>query len=173
MAKLFRYKMILFGSSGVGKSSLVRRYVQNIFEEDYVATLGYNVFEKRINHEDISISLIIYDVGGQEKFSEIREKYAKGAAMALIIYDVTNGESFNALPSWKKDLHQFAGEIPFIIVGNKVDLKADRQVLKDEAKQVSLELKALDFFETSAKTGEGVEEAFNQLAIMTYKSRYS
>lgn len=172
MEKLLRYKMILFGMANVGKTALVDRYINNKFERDYIATLGYNVFEKKIPYEDVNISLLIYDIGGQEQFRELRKKYAKGANTALLIYDITSRESFNTLSSWRQDLQLFVGEIPFIIIGNKLDLEANRQVSNEEAMQLSYQLGASDFFETSALTGEKVEEAFSQLAIQTYKAYY-
>ncbi|NVM52790.1 MAG: GTP-binding protein [Candidatus Helarchaeota archaeon] len=166
--KTFRYKLILFGNIAVGKTSLVERFIHDRFNETYITTLGYNVFEKQIVHDNNILSLMIYDIGGQEKFRELREKYANGADMAFIIYDVTDRNSFNAVPDWKKDLFEFAGEIPFIIIGNKIDL--EHKIPEGDAMKLSYEINALDFFETSAKTGQGVENAFNLLAIKTYES---
>lgn len=169
MEKLVRYKMVLFGTAGVGKTSLVDRFIHNKFEVNYISTLGYNVYEKQISHGNYTISLMIYDIGGQEQFRELRKKYAQGSSTALIVYDITNRESFNTIPNWRDDLKVFAGEIPFIIVGNKVDLEADRQVSKEDGTQLCDQLGALNFIETSAKTGEAVEDAFTQLAVKTYE----
>jgi small GTP-binding protein len=169
--KIFRYKMILFGSSGVGKTSLVERFVNDKFEENYISTIGYNVYEKWITQNGFVISLMIYDIGGQERFTELRQKYAQGADTAFIVYDITEMESFNALINWKNDLMNFAGDIPFIVIGNKKDLDDDRKVATERAKKIAKELGAIHFLETSAKTGEGVEEAFQKLAIKTYQDR--
>ncbi len=169
--KVFRYKMILFGNSGVGKSALVERFVNDRFEDSYLSTLGYNVYEKWITHEGNSVSLMIYDIGGQERFTELRRKYAQGANTAFIVYDITDEQSFSNLINWKKDILDFTGEIPFIIVGNKNDLEDARKIPKEFAMKFATELGALKFFETSAKTGEGVEDAFKQLAIKTYEVR--
>ncbi len=161
----FRYKMILFGSEKVGKTSLVERYINDKFEEEYMSTLGYNVYEKQIELENVIISLLIFDIGGQELFRQIRQKYAEGANLAFLLYDITNRASFEKLSEWKKDLIEFAGDIPFMLIGNKVDLASERQITKDELKNLSSQLGAVDFLETSAKTGEGVEEAFLKLTI--------
>ncbi|MHA1130911.1 MAG: Rab family GTPase [Candidatus Helarchaeota archaeon] len=136
-----RYKMVLFGSAGVGKTSLVERFINDRFEEEYFSTLGYNVYEKVIPHDTIEISLMIFDIGGQERFRDLRKKYAEGADCAFIVYDVTNEVSYDEIKLWVKDLKEF----------------------------ISSTIQALDFFETSAKTGHGVENAFTQLALKTYQ----
>ena len=167
--KLFPYKMVLFGNEAVGKTSLVERFVNNRFEEDYLSTIGYNVFEKRIAYLNFEISLMIYDVAGQEKFSELRKKYAEGANTAFLIYDITDLTSFTNVMKWKTELNEIAGNIPFMIIGNKLDLQARRQVPSGDAVKMSSALGALSSFETSAKTGEGVEDAFKLLAIKTHE----
>ena len=161
--------MVLFGNPSVGKTSLVERYINDQFEPNYMSTLGYNVYEKQIPHDNLVISLMIYDVGGQEQFRDLRKKYAEGANTAFIIYDIANRVTFEKVPDWKHNLYQFAGEIPFIVIGNKSDLEADRKVTFEEAMELSYQLGALDFIETSAKTGSEVERAFNNLSINTYK----
>ncbi|HUX98207.1 MAG TPA: Rab family GTPase [Candidatus Deferrimicrobium sp.] len=166
---LVRYKMILFGNAAVGKTSLLERFVNDKFEENYMCTLGYNVYEKLITHTECTISLVIYDIGGQEGYRDLRKRYAQGAHTAFIIYDITNQDSFTNIIKWKSDLIEFAGKIPFIVIGNKMDLKDKKQVSKDKALTASVEMGALAFFETSAKTGEGVEDAFRHLAIKTYE----
>ena len=161
--------MVLFGNEAVGKTSLVERFVNNRFEESYLSTIGYNVYEKRMAYLNFTISLMIFDVGGQEKFKDLRKKYAEGANTAFIIYDITNLTSFTSVPKWRNELNEIAGNIPFIIIGNKVDLQAGRQVPVRDALNMGSPLGALNVFETSAKTGEGVEEAFKLLAIKTHE----
>ena len=168
--ELIRYKMIMFGSISVGKTSLVNRYVNNKFEPSYISTLGYNVYEKQIPHNNVILSIMIYDVGGQEQFRDLRRKYAEGANTAFIIYDITNRESFEKIADWKHNLFLFAGEIPFIIIGNKLDLEEERKVTFKEGMELSYQLGALEYVETSAKTGTDVEKAFIDLSINTYKS---
>ncbi len=171
-ASEIRFKMILFGSEAVGKTSLVDRFVNDKFEHSYLSTLGYNVYEKLVSHGKLVISLLIYDIGGQERFRELRRKYAEGAHLAFIVFDVTNVDSYKMVQDWKVDLFEFAGEIPFILVGNKADLGQERQIARDDAVKLSSDLGAHTYLETSAKTGEGVEAAFTQLAQHTYKIRF-
>ena len=169
--KIMRYKMILFGNEGVGKTSLVERFANNRYNENYISTLGYNVFEKNIvYHGSIIISLMIYDIGGQERFTKLRRKYAEGANTAFIVFDITDSNSFLNLLKWKNDLMEFAGSIPFVIIGNKIDLQTHRQVARDDALKMCTLLGALAYYETSAKNGKGVEDAFFQLAVVTYNS---
>ena len=167
--QVFAYKMILFGNEAVGKTSLVERFVNEKFEEAYHATLGYNVYEKQLPFLNFTVSLIIYDIGGQEKFRPLRKKYAEGANTAFIVYDITDRKSFDSISEWKSDLSEFAGNSPFFIIGNKLDLQAKRQVSTMEALKLSSILGAVNFFEGSAKTGEGVEDIFKLLAIKTYE----
>lgn len=169
---IIRYKMVLFGDSGVGKTSVVERFVNDKFEEEYTSTLGYNVYEKQVPYKNCIVSLLIWDIGGQEKFRELRKKYAEGAQIAFIVYDLTNRPSFENVGLWKKDLDEFAGPVAFIIIGNKLDLEMNRMVSQSEGETLASQLGALDFFETSAKTGSGIEDAFNQLAMKTYNIFY-
>ncbi len=161
--------MVLFGNIAVGKTSLVERFINKKFEEDLFSTLGYNVYEKRMSFSNFTIRLMIFDIGGQERFRDLRKKYATGANTSFIVYDITDFDSFNNIKKWKNDLYTFSGPIPFIIIGNKTDLQANRQVPLSEATDLGATLGALDVFETSAKTGDGVEDAFKQLATKTYE----
>ena len=164
MGQTFRFKLILFGSPAVGKTSIIERYVNNRFEEEYISTLGYNVFEKNINFSDNNISFMIFDIGGQEQFVELRKKYAAGARAALIVFDLTNRDTFNEVKKWHADLINFADNASFILVGNKVDLENLRQVQTDEGVQLAQELGAEGFFETSAKTNIEIDNTFHKLA---------
>jgi Ras-related protein Rab-6A len=172
MSRIIRYKMVLFGDSRVGKTSLVERFIHDKFEESYISTLGYNVYEKQIPYKDSIVSLMIWDIGGQEKFRDLRKRYAEGAHIAFIVFDVTNKESFLNVTTWRKDLEEFAKKAPFILIGNKMDLDTNRQVSKEDGERTATELGALDFFETSAKTGAGVENAFTMLATKTFDAQY-
>lgn len=171
--KLARYKMVLFGDGGVGKTSLVDRYINDRFEDSYICTIGYNVYEKQIPYENSLISFMIFDIGGQEKFRDLRQKYAEGANVAFLVYSIADQNSFLNIKQWKADLDEFTGGIPFILIGTKVDLESNRQVSEEEGRKLASEIGALDFFETSAKSGAGIENAFQQLAIKTFQTYFA
>ena len=164
-----KYKMILFGAEGVGKTSLVNRFVNDKFDANYTSTLGYNVYEKIICLDRFRISLMIFDFGGQEQFKGLRMKMSEGADTAFLVFDVCDKDSFNKLSEWKFELFDVAGDIPYILVGNKIDLTQERQVLREEGEKLSKTFGAISFIETSAKTGEFVEDAFSLLARLTLK----
>ncbi len=165
MGLTYRCKLILFGNAAVGKTSIIDMYVNNKFEEEYISTLGYNVFEKSIKMKDENIvNFMIFDIGGQEQFEELRKKYAAGAKAALLVYDVTNRESFENIKKWQNDLINFTENATFILVGNKVDLEDARQIQKDEGEALASDIGAYGFFETSAKTNTEIDEAFHKLA---------
>ena len=167
---LVRYKLILFGDVAVGKTSLVERFVNEKFELNYISTLGYNVYEKRIPYKEYIISLMIYDIGGQEEFTMLRKKYAEGASTALIVFDVTNEKSYNNIEKWTQELYRHAGPLPYIIIGNKIDLEEKRVIDSYMGAKFSTSLGAVDYIETSAKSGDNVETAFQHLAIETLKA---
>jgi len=161
--------MVLYGTEGVGKTSLVQRLVTDKFTNDYTQTIGYNVYEKVFPIDKINISLVIYDFGGQEQFKSIRKATSQGTDTGFLIYDVTNKNSFDRLTEWRMELFDIAGDIPFIIIGNKIDLDQERQVTKEMGDQLGEKLGSLAHIETSAKTGEFVDDAFTLLARETLK----
>ena len=160
----------MFGDQGVGKTSLVVRFVNDKFEENYARTIGYNVFEKSVIYNECLISLMIFDFGGQERFTTLREYYARGASAAFLVFDLTSQNSFENLITWQSDLFGFTGEIPFIVIGNKADLESERRVRREDILKVCSSIRALAYYETSAKTGKAVDDAFYQLAVKTYAS---
>lgn len=170
MDTLIRYKLILFGDEQVGKTSLVNRFVNDKFEEDYISTLGYNVYEKRFPFGDYIVSLMIYDVGGQERFAELRKRYAEGANTAILVYDITNEESYNNIEKWAQELYRYVGPLPFIVLGNKRDLAEERKIDVFNGEKMCIDTGAVTFLETSAKTGENVERAFQILAFETLRA---
>ncbi|MFX0134574.1 MAG: Rab family GTPase [Candidatus Hodarchaeota archaeon] len=166
MGQTYRCKLILFGNAAVGKTSIIDRYVNNKFEEEYISTLGYNVFEKSIEINENIVNFMIFDIGGQEQFVELRKKYATGARASLLVYDITNTESFNNIKNWHKDLVNFTDQAIFILIGNKIDLENAREIQKDRGEVLAKRIGAVGFFETSAKTNIDIDNAFHKLAQM-------
>jgi small GTP-binding protein len=116
-------KFCSIGSYQVGKTSLIRRYAENAFDEDYLPTLGVDITTKRIVVNKIPIKLILMDTAGQEQFGNIRRTYYRGCAGCLIVYDITRRDSFESLDRWIADFRSSKDREtkPIVIIGNKTD----------------------------------------------------
>ncbi|NHI92611.1 MAG: GTP-binding protein [Candidatus Lokiarchaeota archaeon] len=169
----FSFKIVLIGNTGVGKTSLVNRYVTNQFRDDYIPTLGVNIMIKEISlgGGGPKIQLSIWDVGGQEKWARVRHMYYKGSKAALVVYDITSLKSYGSVPDLVEEYKESVTkkESIFILVGNKIDLKNNRRVMVENGEEMKKKINARNFFETSAKDGIMVERAFNELGRILYE----
>ena len=157
---LMKFKLIVVGNISTGKSSILNRFVNETFEEDYQATIGLDFHSKNVTIHDQDVRLILYDTAGQEKFRSLIPMYIREAQIILLIYDITNRESFDSLPKWFSDILDVKNnEAVFVLVGNKIDLENERKVSVDEGKKFAME-KNLIFEEVSAKDGTNFEELF-------------
>lgn len=153
-------KICLLGEANVGKTSLVYRFIENKFRENYKSTLGVNLLKKDLTFQEYGdVSAQIWDLGGQESFRNLRKLYLEGANGALLVYDCTQTKSFEKLQDWIQDFRNARGNEPVLLIGNKVDLDNNIKVSESEAKEFAKNY-SLKFIETSAKTGSNVEEAF-------------
>jgi len=170
--KYYTFKVLLIGAPNVGKTSIFYRYVKNQFSQDYITTIGINYLTKEITIDSKKkIKLVISDIAGQEKFKSLRKEFYQGANGALVIFDLTQLKTYEAIEGWLSEMFEILEEnIPFIITGNKVDLieEVNRSIDKDIVKDYA-ESKNSIYIETSAKTGEKVEEAFEELALRMVK----
>nr|MDO8134692.1 Rab family GTPase [Candidatus Njordarchaeum guaymaensis] len=156
------FKIVFIGDQGVGKTSLITRYAASTFKTDYIPTLGANVVAKEVSVEKKIVTLIIWDIAGQEIFSGVRDRYYNRANIAAIVYDVTTMSTLKNVKSWLNDLRTYTpSNIPLVLVGNKIDLP-NRAVSRAEGEKVAKELRAV-YVETSAKTGENVRKLFERL----------
>jgi small GTP-binding protein len=168
-------KVCMVGDSSVGKTSLIRRYVFDDFEDKYLATLGAKVTKKLevvpfpelgVEYE---IAMIIYDIMGAKEFrSLLREAYFFGAQGLIAVCDMTSGETFESLEDWILNAYNVTGQVPIELLGNKVDLKDDLVISESEIKKLS-ESYGGPHKLTSAKTGANVEPAFGDIARLLAK----
>ncbi|AGO13422.1 AaceriACL084Cp [[Ashbya] aceris (nom. inval.)] len=156
-------KLVLLGEAAVGKSSIVLRFVSNDFSENKEPTIGAAFLTQRVNMDSKTIKFEIWDTAGQERFASLAPMYYRNAQAALVVYDVTKPQSFIKARHWVKELHEQASKgIVIALVGNKLDLLENgeaRKVSREEAEKLAEE-EGLLFFETSAKTGDKINEVF-------------
>ena len=166
----YRFKFIVIGDHKVGKTSILRRFVEGRILADYRTTIGLNVLTHNFEFFGNEISLFLWDIGAQQYFKRYRKVYYKGAQAAFIVFDLTNKDSFYNITNWFNELNEFREhEISIVIVGNKKDLEDQRQVEYTEAVTFAEMLseksnRKISYIETSALTGENVEEAFGIIA---------
>ncbi|CAG9322502.1 unnamed protein product [Blepharisma stoltei] len=157
-------KVVLLGDSGVGKSSLVLRFVADNFKNDADATIGASYMGKILQFNDKMIKFNIWDTAGQERYHSLAKMYYRDANAAIMVYDITKRDSFEGLKRWHKELQEFGPkDIVVTIAGNKEDLVETEAVPQEEAKEYSKSIGAL-YRKTSAKTNYGVEQVFRDIA---------
>lgn len=166
----YSIKFVIVGNSGVGKSNMLSRFVNNDFSSDTRATVGVELSTKtyKINNKVVKIHL--WDTAGQERYKSITGAYYKGAKGAVIVYDITNKESFDNVDKWLKEIRELAGKnVNVIVCGNKSDLENQRTVSKQDLSQKG-EMNNLITIETSALNSSNVEKAFRLLLTEVYNS---
>jgi len=162
------YKLVMLGDEAVGKTSLIIQHTEHKFNESYKMTIGTDISAKLLEVEEqkgtkTNVYLIIWDIGGQEKYRILRESYLRGASGAMLIFDLTNKRSFMNILEWVEEVKKFCGpEIPMILLGNKEDLKAECVVQTAEGEKLAKELN-IEYYETSAKSSANVDKAFNSM----------
>jgi len=166
---LMKVKVCFIGDAGVGKTSLIKRFVLDVFDDRYIATIGTKVTKKIVDVQgpagQAKVMMLIWDIMGQKGFRELlMEAYFFGAHGAIAVCDMTNRETVEELRYWIKALTDVAGDVPIVFAGNKADLENERVVKEDDLKDLAGKYKAQAFV-TSAKTGQNVEAAFKALAL--------
>lgn len=163
------WKILFVGNSGVGKSSVMLRFINEEFKEDVSATIGVDFKLKYLKIGDVVHKLALWDTAGQERFRGLTSSYYKGANGVIVMYDVTDRKSFNEVDSWIQEVKNNCSCTPiFCIVGNKIDKRINNEsnvnsVRIEEGKQLAMKHNCM-FLETSARTNEGIEFLFKELA---------
>jgi small GTP-binding protein len=178
----YRGKVVLLGAPSVGKTSLLARYVDDIFRDEYMQTIGANFLIKEVDLKNIihnidikssernqdikerGLKLYFWDIGGQTDKLFANEYYFIQALGAMIIFDILNRKSFENLEFWISKLKELSGDVPFIIIGNKLDKSEEREVSEEKGRKFA-EKYGVDYIETSAKNDMNVNKAFELLAI--------
>ena len=157
-------KYIIIGDPSVGKSNLLMKFAHNKFTDEYQATIGVEFGAKNISFNNQIYRIQIWDTAGQENFRSITRAYYKNSVCAMVVYDITNRDSFEHIQNWIQDVKdQSPKTVLIVLVGNKIDLEENRAVSYDEGSEFATK-NGLIFEETSAKTGQGIEEIFMKSA---------
>eukprot|EP01136_Pigoraptor_vietnamica_P000596 Opistho-1_new@26100 len=164
-------KVVVLGAQGVGKTSLVVRFVKGSYSNDITSTIGASFMTKKMTTDHCKVRLQIWDTAGQERFRSMAPMYYRGANAALLVYDITSEPSFEDMKSWVLELRKSVeSDVVLCVVGNKADLEDARRVPTAVARKYAEEIGAL-FCETSAKSDNGVEPMFTEVARKLMHSR--
>ncbi len=163
-------KVCLLGDYAVGKTSLVRRFVYNLFEDKYLSTIGVKVSRKVVavprGDDVVELTLMLWDLAGSEEFDKLRASYLRGAAGALIVCDLTQRSSLDSMHEYARQMREVNPRAAVVLAANKHDLVDQRTIREDEIAATAAELGAHCFM-TSAKLGVTVNEAFRHLGRLT------
>jgi len=160
----YLFKLVLIGDASVGKTSLLLRFADDNFDDNYVSTVGVDFRFRTVTVDNKLVKLQIWDTAGQERFRTITSAYYRGAHGVILVYDVTEQETFKHVQNWLDEVHKCAGStVTKLLVGNKADLVESRKIQETDAKSYADSVQA-SFIETSAKTAANVDKAFMTIA---------
>ncbi len=176
--KGYGFKITVIGDGEVGKTSLIKKYTQGSFQEEYISTLGtqFSKFEEEIENE--KVRLFLWDIAGQDQFQALRQRFYIGSSGAIIVFSHApeQAQSYNHVPRWLDDLRKHCGNIPIILFGNKVDLVDDASLVSNpglptsdaNVEQFAKDNRFIGYYKTSALTGQGVADGFRVLIKKLY-----
>ncbi len=155
-------KICTLGTSAVGKSSLVARFVKGIFSDQYLTTIGVKIDKKTVAARGQKVDLLIWDLNGEDRFQKLSMNYLRGTAGYLLVIDGTRRATMDAALALQHKAQATIGDVPFVVLINKADLSSEWEVREDEIAE--MRARGWTIQQTSAKTGAGVEKAFVDLA---------
>ena len=159
---MLQKKICMLGSFAVGKTSLVRRFVESIYSDVYQTTVGVKIDKKNVKVGDKEVFLVLWDLYGDDDYQKMRWTYLRGASGYLLVADGTRKATFETAFQLEQRVREEVGAIPFVFVINKSDLIRDWEL--DSAIESQMDAQRWSVLRSSAKTGEGVEESFSLLA---------
>lgn len=168
MSHDFMFKLLIVGESGVGKTCILLRFAEDLFEENFLTTIGVDFKVKQITVDDKQIKLQIWDSAGQERFKNITMSYYRNCSGIIIVYDVTNHNSFEKVGEWIEEVRRYVPTVPLMIIGNKCDMEDKRQVSTEEGRELAAKYNLI-FLETSAKNNTNIENTFTDLSRLLMK----
>ena len=160
------FNIITLGSSEVGKTCIIRRYIDNEYISSTISTIGIDCKAKIFTINSIKYKIIYYDTAGQERYASISSKYIKSANGVILVYDITNKKTFSKIEEWSNILERNNKNYSAVLVGNKMDLESERQVSTNEGLTLANKLN-IEFFETSCLTNQNIEEMMNKISTLT------
>ena len=156
------FKLIIIGDTGVGKSCLMKRVMDDEFKTEHQVTIGVEFGSYGLRLEDKIVKMQIWDTAGQESYKSVTRIFYRGAHCVFLTYDVTRRETFDSLEEWHREVRQHAADDVLVyLVGNKAEMEDASEVPFDAAKELAKTLSVSKCFETSAKTGQAVEDVFS------------
>ena len=158
-------KVVLVGDTKVGKSCILSRFVQGTFDRNMPPTIGAAFLTKVVSTPHGNVRLQLWDTAGQEKFRSLAPMYYRSAAVAILVFDITSKSTLDGLEDWAAEIADKAPHnIKLVVIGNKSDLEDERIISTHDGKELANRLNAVLYHETSAKTGDGIDEVFAQVA---------
>ena len=170
-----KYKVVVCGDFACGKTSVILKYTKRAFRRTYIPTLGVNMTTKSVRIEKSATSFILWDIAGQAKFEPMRKFYYEGAQAIILMFDLTREKTFKNIPMWFQDFKKnIRSDRKFIsvLVGNKNDLEKERIVTLEQARALAEQMN-IKYYETSALTGDNIDELFADLSRELYDHFYS
>jgi small GTP-binding protein len=168
------FKVCIFGDGGVGKTSLVNRFLTGLFKSGTIMTIGVDFLMKDLEFQGKKVALQIWDFAGEKRFQFLLPGYVKGTSAGIFMFDITRMSSLTSLNEWlevfKKGADEEGANVPIMIVGGKIDLTDRRSVFSIDAKEMAQSYNLLDYIECSSKTGENIELIFDKLAQFLLKN---